>query len=150
HDLSQPRLFEVIPSVTYNISQTRNDLNRWNNATGKGDVGLSAKYGITGSLTLDATVNPDFSQVESDAFQVQTNQRFPIFYDEKRPFFMEGIGLFNVAGTVGDWNMRTAVHTRHIVDPSWGTKLTGTLGRWTLGALSSSDATPEDGGGSKL
>ena len=149
-DLKQPPLLEVIPSVTYSINQTRNDLNRWNAASGKGDVGLSAKYGITGSITLDGTVNPDFSQVESDAFQVQTNQRFPIFFDEKRPFFMEGIGLFNVAGAGGDGNMRTAVHTRHIVNPSWGMKITGNVGRWTLGGLSSSDETPEEGGTAKL
>ena len=149
-DLKQPPLLEVIPSVTYSINQTRNDLNRWNNATGKAHVGISAKYGITGSITLEGTVNPDFSQVESDAFQVQTNQRFPIFFDEKRPFFMEGTGLFNVAGAGGDGNMRTAVHTRHIVNPSWGTKITGSIGRWTLGGLSSSDETPEEGGPAKL
>jgi Domain of unknown function (DUF5916)/Carbohydrate family 9 binding domain-like len=149
-DLKQPPLIEVIPSITYSINQTRNDLNQWSEATKKGDVGLSAKYGITGSITLDGTVNPDFSQVESDAFQVETNQRFPIFFDEKRPFFMEGIGLFNVAGSGGDGNMRTAVHTRHIVNPSWGAKVTGSIGRWTLGGLSSSDETPEEGGAAKL
>ena len=49
-------------------------------------------------MTLDATVNPDFSQVESDAFQVEVNQRFPVFFSEKRPFFMEGAGIFNLAG----------------------------------------------------
>ena len=77
----------------------------------------AAKYGVTSEVTLDATVNPDFSQVESDAFQVQVNQRFPIFFSEKRPFFMEGLGLFNMAGSGGDSNMRSAVHTRRIVDP---------------------------------
>ena len=75
------------------------------------------KYGITSTVTLDATVNPDFSQVESDAFQVEVNQRFPVFFSEKRPFFMEGLGLFNLAGTGGDSTMRTAVHTRRIIDP---------------------------------
>ena len=44
------------------------------------------------------------------------NQRFPVFFSEKRPFFMEGMGLFNIAGTGGDGNMRTAVHTRRIID----------------------------------
>jgi hypothetical protein len=149
-DLEQPLLLELIPSVTYSINQTRDAANRWNNAAGEGDVGLSAKYGITGSITLDATINPDFSQVESDAFQVQVNQRFPTFFSEKRPFFMEGIGLFNVAGVGGDGNMRAAVHTRRIVDPSWGAKLTGNAGPWTLGLLTSSDDTPEDGGRDKL
>jgi hypothetical protein len=63
-------------------------------------------------VTLDATVNPDFSQVESDAFQVEVNQRYPIFFSEKRPFFMEGAGLFNLAGVGdGDGNMVSSVHT---------------------------------------
>ena len=89
---------------------------------------MSGKYGITSNITLDATVNPDFSQVESDAFQVEVNQRFPVFFSEKRPFFMEGMGLFDLAGTGGDSNMRTAVHTRRIINPDWGSKVTGTAG----------------------
>ena len=104
---------------------------------------MSVKYGLTSAVTLDATVNPDFSQVESDAFEVEVNQRFPIFFSEKRPFFMEGLGLFNLAGTGGDSTMRTAVHTRKIVDPSAGLKLTGASGRHTFGVLSSADASPE-------
>ena len=71
---------------------------RWGSADDDGEFGLSAKYGITSTITLDATVNPDFSQVESDAFQVEVNQRFPIFFSEKRPFFMEGAGIFTLAG----------------------------------------------------
>ena len=63
-------------------------------------------------------MNPDFSQVESDAFQVEVNQRFPVFFSEKRPFFMEGAGIFNLAGNgQGDASMLYAVHTRRIVDP---------------------------------
>src|SRR5437867_9487322 len=146
-ELRQPRLIEVLPSVTYSINQLRATSDSWNGATGKSDVGLSAKYGITSSITLDATINPDFSQVESDAFQVQVNQRFPIFFSEKRPFFMEGMGLFNLAGSGGDGNMITAVHTRKIIDPAWGSKLTGTAGKFTFGVLNSSDASPQDFGG---
>ncbi len=143
-DLKQPKLFELLPSITYGVNQTRATPQMWNKAEGKTDVGLSAKYGITSSITLDATVNPDFSQVESDAFQVVVNQRFPIFYSEKRPFFMEGMGLFNLAGTGGDGNMRTAVHTRRIVNPIWGSKLTGNAGKVTFGVLNASDESPED------
>jgi hypothetical protein len=98
------------------------------------------KYGLTSTVTLDATVNPDFSQVESDAFEVEVNQRFPVFFSEKRPFFMEGLGLFNLAGTGGDSSMRTAVHTRRIVDPIVGAKLTGSAGRQTFALLSTADA----------
>src|SRR5436190_24335572 len=98
------------------------------------------------SITLDATINPDFSQVESDAFQVQVNQRFPIFFSEKRRFIMEGMGLFNLAGSGGDGNMITAVHTRRIIDPAWGSKLTGAAGKFSFGVLNASDASPQDFG----
>ena len=143
-DLAPRRLFELLPSATLPLSQARSTADRWNEVEGKPDFGLSVKYGVTSEVTLDATVNPDFSQVESDAFQVQVNQRFPTFFSEKRPFFMEGLGLFSVAGTNGDYNMRSAVHTRRIVNPSWGAKLTGTAGHLSFGFLEASDATPED------
>jgi hypothetical protein len=149
-DLVPRRLFELLPSATLPLSQTRATADRWNEVDGKPDLGLSAKYGLTPNVTLDATVNPDFSQVESDAFQVQVNQRYPIFYAEKRPFFMEGIGLFNVAATGGDFNMRTAVHTRHIVDPAWGAKVTGNADHLAFGFLQSLDTRPEGAGDDKL
>src|SRR5207244_7965619 len=98
-------------------------------ADGNPDAGLRVKYGITSSATLEGTVNPDFSQVESDAFQVRVNQRYPLFFSEKRPFFMEGMGSFELAGVGGAAVMRTAVNTRNIVDPLWGGKTTGTAGR---------------------
>jgi hypothetical protein len=142
-ELHQPRLLEVIPSATFSSNQLRSTSSIWEDAKSKRDFGASVKYGLTSSITLDATVNPDFSQVESDAFEVETNQRFPVFFSEKRPFFMEGLGLFNLAGTGGDATMRTAVHTRRIIDPSAGLKLTGTAGRHSFGILSSADASPE-------
>jgi hypothetical protein len=142
-DLKPRRLVEILPSATYNISQSRADESGWNSADDKYNLGGSGKFGITSAITLDGTINPDFSQVESDAFQVQVNQRFPVFFSEKRPFFMEGMGLFNIAGTGGgDGNMRTAVHTRKIVDPIFGSKLTGTLGRTTFGVLNALDDKP--------
>ncbi len=146
-DLKQPPLIEVLPSITYAINQTRPAPGSWDPAVDKAAVGLSVKYGITSNVTLDATINPDFSQVESDAFQVQVNQRFPIFYSEKRPFFMEGMGLFNIAGTGGDGNMRTGVHTRRIIDPFWGSKLTGTASKLTFGLLNASDESPASSSG---
>jgi hypothetical protein len=137
--LQRPRLFEVIPSATMSTNQTRSADRAWVDPVSKGAVGASVKYGITSTITLDATVNPDFSQVESDAFQVEVNQRFPTFFSEKRPFFMEGMGLFNIAGSGGDSTMRTAVHTRRIIEPSAGVKLTGTAGRQTFAVLSAAD-----------
>jgi hypothetical protein len=139
-ELHQPRLLEVIPSATYARNQRHEAATGWQSASSQGDFGASLKYGITSTMTLDATINPDFSQVESDAFEVEVNNRFPIFFSEKRPFFMEGLGLFNLAGTGGDATMRTAVHTRRIVDPSAGVKLTGTAGRYTFATLTAPDA----------
>lgn len=141
-NLQPRRLVELLPSVTYNISQARADAARWSPADDKYNAGLNGKFGITSAITLDGTINPDFSQVESDAFQVQVNQRFPVFFSEKRPFFMEGMGLFNLAGAGGDGNMRTAVHTRRIVDPIVGSKLTGTAGKTTFGVLNAADDKP--------
>lgn len=141
--LQQPRLLEVIPSATMSANQSRGSSGSWNDTSSKGDLGASVKYGITSTITLDGTVNPDFSQVESDAFQVEVNQRFPTFFSEKRPFFMEGMGLLNLAGTGGDSTMRTAVHTRRIVEPSGGVKLTGTAGQQTFAVLSAADQSPE-------
>jgi hypothetical protein len=138
-NLKQPRLLEVIPSATMSTNQRRESSGAWPKASSKGDLGASVKYGITSTVTLDATVNPDFSQVESDAFQVEVNQRFPTFFSEKRPFFMEGLGLFNLAATGGDSTMRTAVHTRRIVDPIAGVKLTGTAGQQTFAFLNAAD-----------
>jgi len=140
--LQSRRLLEMIPSATFSSNQARKDASIWNRTRAKGDLGVSVKYGLTSAVTLDATINPDFSQVESDAFEVEVNQRFPIFFSEKRPFFMEGLGLFNLAGAGGDATLRTAVHTRRIIDPSAGVKLTGAAGRHTFGLLSSADVSP--------
>jgi hypothetical protein len=141
-DLKPRRLVELLPSVTYGINQQRDTASRWGAADDKYNFGASGKLGITSGITLDGTINPDFSQVESDAFQVQVNQRYPVFFSEKRPFFMEGMGLFNIAGTGGDSNMRTAVHTRRIVDPIYGSKLTGTIGKTAFGVLNAVDDSP--------
>jgi hypothetical protein len=141
HDVKRPLTLELIPNATYALTQTRTTPNGW---TGESDpdAGITGKYGILSTVTLDGTYRPDFSQVESDAFQVEVNQRYPIFFSEKRPFFMEGMGTFELAGSGGDGNMRTAVHTRRIVDPLFGIKLSGTAGKVTFATLSSSDRAP--------
>jgi hypothetical protein len=139
----QPRpTRELIPSAVFTRNQERVSPGEWG-SDADSDFGISAKWGISPTITLDATVNPDFSQVESDAFQVEVNQRFPIFFSEKRPFFMEGAGLFNLAGNgQGDSSMLYAVHTRRIVDPIFGGKLTGSSGRVTFGTLTAVDQAP--------
>lgn len=131
---------EFLPSFTYSGIWDRLSPEAWSKPDDRAEIGISAKYGITSSITVEATVNPDFSQVESDEFQVVANQRYPIFYSEKRPFFMETSDLFNLAGT-GE-NMHTTVHTRRIVDPIWGAKLTGGFGKTSFGFLAAGDEWP--------
>jgi hypothetical protein len=141
-NLRRPLALEVVPSATYAVNQLRADPAGFEAAERDPDVGLSVKYGVTSTTTVEATANPDFSQVESDAFQVEVNQRYPVFYSEKRPFFMEGMGTFELAGVGGDAVMRTAVHTRRIVDPDWGAKAAGSVGRLGFATLGASDAAP--------
>lgn len=100
----------------------------------KVDPGLTARLSLSSGVTLDATLNPDFAQVEADQLVVTANQRFPIFYDEKRPFFLEGIDIFQTP--------IKAVHTRTIVDPDFAAKLTGKRGRNTFAFLVASDNAP--------
>ncbi len=95
------------------------------------EAGLNLKYGITSDLTADASINPDFSQVEADMPQIDVNQRYALYYPEKRPFFLEGKDFFDTPLEL--------VYTRTIVDPAWGVKLTGKVGKTTLGFLSTYD-----------
>jgi Domain of unknown function (DUF5916)/Carbohydrate family 9 binding domain-like len=134
---------EVIPSTTFSSNQQRASPDSWASADNKAQIGVSTKIGLTPTVTLDATVNPDFSQVESDAFQVQVNQRFPVFFSEKRPFFMEGAGIFTLAGTLnGDQSFFSAVNTRNIIDPIFGAKITGSAGKLNFATLTAVDKAP--------
>jgi uncharacterized protein DUF5916 len=96
--------------------------------------GLDAKVVIHDSITLDATVNPDFSQVESDEPQVTTNQRYEVFFPEKRPFFLENSDYFDTPETL--------LFTRRVVDPQYGLRLTGKVGDWKIGFLGIDDRAP--------
>ncbi|HYM60494.1 MAG TPA: DUF5916 domain-containing protein [Thermoanaerobaculia bacterium] len=83
----------------------------------RGDGGIDAKWTPNAAMALDATINPDFSQVESDIAAISANQRFAIFYPEKRPFFLEGNELFSTP--------IQAVYTRTITSPRFGIRATG-------------------------
>jgi hypothetical protein len=105
-------------------------------------LGLDAKWVLASNLTLDAALNPDFSQVESDEPQITVNRRFEVFFPEKRPFFMENSNYFETPIQV--------LFTRRISDPQFGAKLTGKVGPYTIAALATDDrgpgesVTPED------
>ena len=96
--------------------------------------GADGKIVLKDSFVLDITGNPDFSQVESDEPQVTVNQRFEVFFPEKRPFFLENANYFNTPINL--------VFTRRIVSPQFGVRLTGKKGPWALGALFANDEGP--------
>ena len=147
--ISTERTIEIIPSLTLSETGRRTrtlrpsvlhstpgatDPGRFVNQPLEFDPGLTAKFQLSPNATFDLALNPDFAQVEADATVVTTNQRFPIFFPEKRPFFLEGIDIFNT--------LIAAVHTRTIIDPDAAVKFTGKQGRNTYGVLLASDNAP--------
>jgi hypothetical protein len=101
-----------------------------------GQVGLDAKVVLKDKFVLDLTANPDFSQIESDEPQVTVNQRFEVFFPEKRPFFQENSNYFQTPINLA--------FTRRIVDPKWGVRLTGKDGPWAAGMLVAETASPSE------
>ena len=133
-DLSRSRNLEILPELTgARLGALDTSTGEFDNRDPFGDLGVSVKYGITPNLTADMAYNPDFSQIESDQPQIETNQRFALFYPEQRPFFLEGQEIFQTATPL------TLLHTRTIVDPRFGGKLTGKVGRTTLGVIVADD-----------
>jgi hypothetical protein len=98
------------------------------------EIGMDAKFILHGKFVLDTTINPDFSQIESDQPQVTVNQRFAVFFPEKRPFFLENSNYFTLPINL--------VFTRQIAHPEFGLRLTGKSGPWAIGLLASDDRAP--------
>ena len=134
--LSTSRNLEILPTVTAVQVGNLNTTSGGFPSESQPEGGVNVKYGLTSNLTLDFTYNPDFSQIESDRPQIEVNQRFPLFFSELRPFFLEGQEIFNLPGPVN------FVHTRTIVDPRYGAKVTGKVGKTTLGVLVANDEAP--------
>lgn len=128
------RLLELNPTLTARRDGVRED-GRFRRGPVEPDLGGNLKYGITSELTLDATVNPDFSQVEADADQITVNERFALSLAEKRPFFLEGADLFSTHETL--------VYTRSIVSPVAGARVTGKVGPVSLAYMGALDDHPE-------
>jgi Domain of unknown function (DUF5916) len=133
HDLKRGIAVEAQPFVTATANGARDEVTEtFDRESVNPDAGLNLRLGFT-SYALDATINPDFSQVESDQGQVTVNERFALFFPEKRPFFLEGIELFGTP--------QTLVYTRRIVDPKAGAKLTGKFGQLGVAHLTAVDET---------
>ena len=135
-NLSTSRNLEILPTVTaIQVGSLDTSTGGFTDER-QPEGGVNLKYGLTPNLTLDFTYNPDFSQIESDRPQIEVNQRFPLFFSELRPFFLEGQEIFDIQGPA------TFVHTRTIVDPRYGAKVTGKVGKTTLGLLFANDEAP--------
>lgn len=138
HDLKRGVVTEVQPFVTVASNGFATPSGEFVREKTDLNPGVNVHLGFT-NLSIDATANPDFSQVESDAGQVTVNQRFALFYAEKRPFFLEGIELFSTPNQL--------VYTRQIVAPAGGGKVTGKFGRVNVAYLSVKE---KEGSGSAL
>ena len=134
-DDSQPSHdVEVVPTLTASRIETTDDpaFIPLSSADMKVEGGLTMRWGITPDLTSNLAINPDFSQIESDVLQLDVNNRFALFFPEKRPFFLEGADYFKTP--------LDAVFTRTVSDPEVGLKLTGKRGDHTFGFFMAEDA----------
>jgi hypothetical protein len=123
--------FELLPAVVAHQSGWLGDNGDFMEGRGKGDLSLGVSYDVSSELTTEATINPDFSQVEADVAQIDVNTTFALYYPEKRPFFQEGSDLFNT--------YFNAIYTRSINDPSVAGKLTWRKGSNSVAFLSGRD-----------
>jgi hypothetical protein len=127
------RNVELVPTLTAMRDEQRDDPSvPMTKPDTHVEGGLTGTWGITPNLTLNAALNPDFSQVEADTEQIAVNTRFALFYPEKRSFFMEGSDYFTTP--------LQAVYSRTVADPSWGAKFTGKEGGDAFGVFFSRDA----------
>lgn len=124
---------EVAPYATVERTDARPEPTSAGIARGpvKDQYGVDARWSVTSDVTGNLTINPDFSQVEADAAQLQSNQQFALLFPERRPFFLEGSEFFETPFQ--------AAFTRTIADPSVGAKVTGKAGSWAFGALAARD-----------
>lgn len=130
-DIKRERGLEIIPTLTLKETGTRTSPTRFSNPPAQADFGFTAKYSISPNVTLDAAYNPDFADTEADAPVVEANQRFPIYFSEKRPFFLEGVDIFKTP--------IEAVYTRRVENPDIAVKLTGKVGRTSFGIFGAVD-----------
>ena len=126
---------EIIPAVvgsqTAALVDTDNPSSDFDYARINPEASLNLRYNISSSLAAEATINPDFSQVESDAAQIDVNTTFALFYPERRPFFQEGSDLFNTFLNV--------IYTRSLNDPIGAVKTSGRIGPTSIAFISALD-----------
>lgn len=120
----------IAPSLVTGKHQERNDEDDWDSENNT-EASLDIRWGITPDLLLNATLNPDFSTVETDNAQLNINNNFALFFPEKRPFFLDNADYFD-----SNYNL---VYTRNINAPNYGAKLTGRQGDHSFGLFITDD-----------
>jgi hypothetical protein len=126
---------ELDPTLTAVYTQERENFPAGQLVKKDGNIlnpGLTARWSFTPNMTLGGTINPDFSNVEADAAQLDINTQFALYYEEKRPFFLEGASIFKTRLPI--------VYTRTLAEPDWGIKLTGKEGAHAIGVYSVRDS----------
>jgi hypothetical protein len=126
--IKKDRILEILPATTVSKKYFQQQGSMTPLRADK-DISLTSKFGITSDLVIDATYNPDFSHVETDAAQIDVNLRYALYYPEKRPFFMEGQERYAFGARLDHAPLSAVVHTRNVVDPLLGLKLNGKIGR---------------------
>lgn len=129
-DLGRGLVMDLTPEITEHVNGAPGPTGYGYSRAAEA-VGGTLRWGITQNLSLAATVNPDFSQVEADVGQVTLNERFALFFPEKRPFFLEGLEQFDTPNRL--------IYVRRVVDPAAGVKLTGKVGGTNVGYLAAVD-----------
>jgi hypothetical protein len=120
----------VTPSLVTGINEEKDDNGEWHDENNT-EASLDLRWGITPDWLLNATINPDFSTVETDNAQLNVNSTFALFFPEKRPFFLDNSDYFD-----SDYNL---VYTRNINSPNYGAKLTGRQNKHALGLFITDD-----------
>ena len=122
--------FTITPSVVSGMNEQLDDNDKWQDEKNT-EASLDVRWGITPDLLLNATINPDFSTVETDSAQLNINNNFALFFQEKRPFFLDNADYFD-----SNYNL---VYTRNINAPNYGAKLTGRKGEHSFGLFITDD-----------
>jgi hypothetical protein len=130
-DLRRGLVLDLNPAVTAKADGAAREDGAWGYRTGHPEFGANIRWGVTPNLTLNGTVNPDFSQIEADAGQFQYDPREALYYAEKRPFFLDGLELFSTPNQL--------IYTRRVVNPLAAVKLTGKVGLTSVAVLSAAD-----------
>ena len=128
------RNLELAPTLTASRTDERGDGPGADLVAGdeRTEGGVTVRWGVTPNLILNGAVNPDFSQVEADSAKLSVNERFALFFPERRPFFLEGADFFDT--------LYRTVFTRNVADPDWGVKFTGKEGGGAYGAFITQDS----------